>query len=210
MRNIHQRSIPGVRLAAAVAAVVVVGSLGAPSAMAARSLGSAAANGTLTSSTPSSAVLSLSMGSYGVAMNTVSGPVLPGDVSGPALPVTPPAAPPAAAPAPAPAPAPVPAPAPAPAPQPAPTVLRFTHAPKVVGDLKVGDRLQVRHVDVNADAAKVSYQWRRDGKNIKGADSKSLRLSHKDEGSRISVRITVRLPGSAPLVKVIKLHGSVH
>ncbi|MBM7518695.1 family 78 glycoside hydrolase catalytic domain [Nocardioides nitrophenolicus] len=66
-------------------------------------------------------------------------------------------------------------------------------APVVSGKARVGKRLTAS-LAVPAGAT-VSYQWFAGKKAVKGATASSLRLAAKLSGKRISVRVTVSLPG---------------
>ncbi len=59
-----------------------------------------------------------------------------------------------------------------------------------------GKTLKIRSKGAWAPApASYSYQWLRGGKKIKKATKTSYRLTKKDKGKRITLRVTARKPG---------------
>lgn len=67
--------------------------------------------------------------------------------------------------------------------------------PKIKGTKRVGKKLTVTRGTWSLPGVKVSYQWLRDGKKISKATKKSYKLKKKDQGKRISVRVTVKKTG---------------
>ncbi|WP_377466302.1 choice-of-anchor M domain-containing protein [Populibacterium corticicola] len=65
---------------------------------------------------------------------------------------------------------------------------------KVTGTAKVGKTLKVK-VTVKPKASKVSYQWLRNGKAIKGATKASYKVKRADVGKKISVKVSVKKSG---------------
>ncbi|WGY01034.1 hypothetical protein QI633_21145 [Nocardioides sp. QY071] len=70
-----------------------------------------------------------------------------------------------------------------------------TTAPKVKGKAKVGKVLKAKAGAWSPAPTAVSYQWLRNGKPIKKAKKASYRVTRKDRGKRISVRLTISRPG---------------
>lgn len=67
--------------------------------------------------------------------------------------------------------------------------------PKATGTAKVGRKLTAAKVAFTPTAAKVSYQWFRDGKAIKGATRPAYKLVAKDAGHRVKVAESAHAPG---------------
>ncbi|MFD1824673.1 hypothetical protein [Mumia zhuanghuii] len=72
----------------------------------------------------------------------------------------------------------------------------------VKGKAKVGKKLTAR--PGKAAGAKVRYQWLRNGKAIKGAKAKSLKLKKSYKGKKISVQVTYTKPGYKTVVQKSK------
>lgn len=72
-------------------------------------------------------------------------------------------------------------------------------APKVTGKAKVGKKLTAS-VKVPA-GAKASYQWYSNGKAIKGAKAKSLKLKKAQKGKKVTVKVTITKSGYAKVAK---------
>ncbi|WGX98004.1 hypothetical protein [Nocardioides sp. L-11A] len=70
-------------------------------------------------------------------------------------------------------------------------------APKVAGKARVGKVLKVKGLTWSPAPGKVSYQWLRNGKAIKKATRASYRITRKDRGKRVSVRVTASASGLA-------------
>ena len=70
-------------------------------------------------------------------------------------------------------------------------------APRVKGRAKVGKVLKVRPGAWSPAPATISYRWLRNGKPVKRATKASYRVTRKDRGKRISVRVTISGPGLA-------------
>ncbi len=106
---------------------------------------------------------------------------------------------PSTAPTPTPTPSTVPTPTLTPTPVPAPAI---THSgvPRVVGTLEVGRAVRVRRVDFSPSDVRVRYQWRADGRRIRGATKPRLVLTRSLLGSRLRVRVTAVLPGAPTVV----------
>ena len=69
---------------------------------------------------------------------------------------------------------------------------------KVTGTARLGSRLKAGTVSWDVTGTRTTYQWLRNGKKIKGASSRSYRLTTKDVGKKISVRVTGTAPGHRP------------
>ena len=83
--------------------------------------------------------------------------------------------------------------------------------PKVSGTARLGKTLKAT---VTAPAgASLDYQWLRGGKPVKGATSRTYRLTKKDRGKKLSVRVTATragyLPRSATSQKTSKIAKAV-
>lgn len=65
-------------------------------------------------------------------------------------------------------------------------------SPKVKGTMRVGKKLTAYAGSWSPKPSAVSYQWLRDGKKIKHATKAGYRLTKKDRGHKISVRVTVK------------------
>lgn len=64
-------------------------------------------------------------------------------------------------------------------------------SPKVRGTLRVGHTLSVKRGSWSPQPVRYRYQWLRDGKVVPGATKAHYKLTSKDRGHRISVRITL-------------------
>jgi uncharacterized protein YjbI with pentapeptide repeats len=69
-----------------------------------------------------------------------------------------------------------------------------TTKPSILGKIKLGSKLTVK-VSPWVPAAKIEYQWLRNGKSIKGATKKEYRLVAKDKNAKVSVKVTQSLAG---------------
>ncbi|HAM46042.1 MAG TPA: peptidase S8 [Propionibacteriaceae bacterium] len=65
-------------------------------------------------------------------------------------------------------------------------------SPKVKGTMRVGKKLTAYAGAWSPKPSTVTYQWLRDGKKIKHATKAGYRLTSKDRGHKISVRVTVK------------------
>jgi 5'-nucleotidase len=77
----------------------------------------------------------------------------------------------------------------------------------VAGPVKVGGRLTVR-ITV-PKGAKVKYVWFANGKKIARANKKFFKLTGKQRGKRIKVRVTVTKAGFKPTVKTITIRKKI-
>ncbi|MBN9612829.1 MAG: tandem-95 repeat protein, partial [Actinobacteria bacterium] len=80
---------------------------------------------------------------------------------------------------------------------------RFTAAPvpKIGGVAKQGRTLTAKAGSWKPGPVTLKYRWLRNGKTIAGATKAKYRLTAKDRGTRISVRVTATKPGYATAVK---------
>lgn len=77
-----------------------------------------------------------------------------------------------------------------------PVKLRATHVPVVRGAARSGAVVRATSVRWNARPVTVRYQWLRNGRAIKGANSSAYRLKRTDVRKRVSVRVTARRAGT--------------
>lgn len=85
----------------------------------------------------------------------------------------------------------------------------FTAGPKVTGTPKVGKVLTAKKGTYTPATAKATYVWLRNGKAIKGATKTTYKLTAKDRGKRISVRITYKYPGARTVTKTVKVRKPI-
>lgn len=69
--------------------------------------------------------------------------------------------------------------------------------PTLTGTWKVGRRVRVKTGSWTPQPAKFSIRWLRNGRSIAGASSARYKLTKRDKGARISVRVTAHRAGSA-------------
>ena len=77
-----------------------------------------------------------------------------------------------------------------------------TAAPTASGTAKVGKKLKVTRGSWSPSAT-VTYRWYRAGTRIKRATASSYRLTAKDAGATITVRVTAKRPGYTTVAKTI-------
>lgn len=97
----------------------------------------------------------------------------------------------------------------APSPQPPqepqePHELKATAAPKITGKMRLGKKLRATPGEWDAAAVRVSYQWLRAGKAIKGATKRRYTIKKKDVGKRLTVRVTARAAGHHDGVSAVR------
>jgi len=73
--------------------------------------------------------------------------------------------------------------------------VKATRTPKVKGTAKVGRTLKATKGKYKPKKVKVSYQWLRGKKAIKGATRKTYKVTAKDAGKKLSVKVTARKSG---------------
>lgn len=80
--------------------------------------------------------------------------------------------------------------------------MSFLAVPKISGTAKVGKRLSVGvSYTPGAAAAQASYQWYRSGKKISKATKSTYKLTKKDRGKKITVKVTLRATGYITISK---------
>ncbi|MFV0435265.1 MAG: hypothetical protein ACK5LO_15000 [Leucobacter sp.] len=67
--------------------------------------------------------------------------------------------------------------------------------PKISGTAKVGSKLTAKPGTWNPTSVKLKYQWKLNGKNIKGATKTTYALKKSDAGKKITVKVTGSKPG---------------
>ena len=67
--------------------------------------------------------------------------------------------------------------------------------PKVTGAVKVGKKLTAKPGTWKPSGVKLSYQWLRSGKAIKGATKSVYKLAKGDKGKKITVKVTGKKAG---------------
>ncbi|RNL62103.1 hypothetical protein EFK50_09840 [Nocardioides marmoriginsengisoli] len=82
-------------------------------------------------------------------------------------------------------------------------LFRLTSAPSLLGTLKVGRTMRAVPPRTTPGAV-VTYQWLRRGLPIPAARSATYKLVKANKGRSIGVRITLKRPGYATLVRVVK------
>ncbi|MFC7765238.1 hypothetical protein [Leucobacter soli] len=73
--------------------------------------------------------------------------------------------------------------------------------PKVSGTAKAKKTLKAKAGSWGPKGVKLSYQWLRNGKKISGATKSSYKVSSKDRGKKISVKVTGKLSGYSTVSK---------
>lgn len=76
--------------------------------------------------------------------------------------------------------------------------------PTVVGTPRVGAKLTAAAGKWGPGKVKLTYRWLRNGRPISGATKKSYRLTKRDRGKRMSVKVTGSKSGLRKVVKVSK------
>lgn len=84
------------------------------------------------------------------------------------------------------------------------TAPEATVAPQVRGTTRLGKTLRATPGTWDIEGVRVTYQWLRDGKSIKGATSARYKVKRKDVARRLSVRATASLDGREPGVATSK------
>ena len=93
-------------------------------------------------------------------------------------------------------------------PAPAPTAVVVDVAPKAAGTLQVGKKLKVSAGVWNVRVS-LKYQWFANGKKIKKATKAAYKLTAKEKGKKISVKVTASAPGMTAKVVTVKVKGKV-
>ncbi|WP_310961925.1 carboxypeptidase regulatory-like domain-containing protein [Nocardioides terrisoli] len=76
--------------------------------------------------------------------------------------------------------------------------------PTISGKAKAGKKLTARPGTTKPSGVIVTYQWLRNGKSIKGATASKYTLTKKDQGTKVSVRVTRTKAGYTTLKKTSK------
>lgn len=71
--------------------------------------------------------------------------------------------------------------------------------PTISGTPRIGKKLHAVVQVTGADGSKVSYRWYRNGKKIVGATKATYRLAKRDSRKKLTVAVTVRVPGQDPV-----------
>ncbi|MDF1488877.1 hypothetical protein [Tessaracoccus caeni] len=79
--------------------------------------------------------------------------------------------------------------------------LTATPTPKISGTAQVGKTLTVKPDTWKPSGVKLSYQWLRDGKAIKGATKSTYKLTSSDKGKKISVKVKGSKSGYSSVTK---------
>ncbi len=98
------------------------------------------------------------------------------------------------------APVPTATPTPTPTATPTPTVpveteVSVSKKPKLKGKAKVGKTLRVTRGQWSTETVKLRYVWLVNGKKLTGAEGRTLKVTGKLRGKRISVRVVATAPG---------------
>ena len=91
----------------------------------------------------------------------------------------------------------------------APGTLTSGPKPTIKGKAKVGEKLKVKGASFSPGGAAMSYQWYVNGKAIKGADDASFKLTAKQKGKKVTVKVTATLTGYTPLTVATAPTGKV-
>ena len=105
---------------------------------------------------------------------------------------------------PTPTPTPTVTPSPTPTLPPPPSALMSTVKPTLIGRFVVGKTVKVKPGKWSPAATKVTYQWLKNGKRIKGAKKLAYVIPKRDRGAKLSVRVTATKLGLKPGVVVTK------
>lgn len=73
--------------------------------------------------------------------------------------------------------------------------IKISTAPSIIGKAVIGTKLSAGPGAYAPTAAKARHQWLRDGVAIAGATGRTYRVSARDLGRRLSVRVTLKAPG---------------
>lgn len=94
---------------------------------------------------------------------------------------------------------PLPVPTPTPTPTPVPTVVDVKGQPRIVGTMRVGQKVRAKVGTLTPRSATVRYIWTLDGRRIKKATKRSLRLTAPLKGHLLGLKIVVSSPGLTSL-----------
>ncbi|MFT3888598.1 MAG: hypothetical protein QM713_10605 [Arachnia sp.] len=87
--------------------------------------------------------------------------------------------------------------------------LSSTPTPKISGSAKVGKKLTAKAGTWKPSGVKLSYQWLRDGKKIKGATKSTYTVTRSDKGKKISVQVKGSKSGYTSVTKTSKKTSKV-
>ncbi len=90
-----------------------------------------------------------------------------------------------------------------------PGTFKVAKAGQVKGKMLVGKTLKGKAPTTTPGAAKVTYQWLRNGKKIKKATSKKYKLTNKDKGKKIKVAMTMTHAQYSPMAVIVTAKGKV-
>jgi hypothetical protein len=80
--------------------------------------------------------------------------------------------------------------------------LKFTALPTISGTAKVGKKLTVKYaVGPTVSTVTKSFQWYRSGKKISKATKSTYKLTSKDRGKKITVKVTLKATGYLTISK---------
>lgn len=79
--------------------------------------------------------------------------------------------------------------------------LQSSKTPTIGGSSQVGSTLTAYAGTWTPSPVELSYQWKRDGVAIDGANAKTYKVIMADRGGRLTVTVTGQKPGHAPLTK---------
>ena len=75
------------------------------------------------------------------------------------------------------------------------TEVSVSKKPKLKGKAKVGKTLRVTRGQWSTETVKLRYVWLVNGKKLTGAEGRTLKVTGKLRGKRISVRVVATAPG---------------
>lgn len=81
--------------------------------------------------------------------------------------------------------------------------------PAITGKVKVKSTLRAVAPKISVTGAKYTYRWQRNGRLIKGANKATYKLTKKDRGTKIRVRVEVSKPGYQTLTVLSWLTAKV-
>ena len=70
--------------------------------------------------------------------------------------------------------------------------------PKIKGTIEVGEKVKATSGTWAPTTVTLTYKWLADGKKIKGADAKTLKIGKGLVGHRLTVRVTAKAKGYEP------------
>lgn len=91
----------------------------------------------------------------------------------------------------------------------APRKLTASPTPTISGTAKIGKTLTAKAGKWKPSPVKLSYQWLRNGKKIKGATKRTYKLVTADKGKKISVKVTGKRNGYQTVSRTSKRTSAV-